>query len=216
MLSFSDEQLSGLTHFIATLFSIAGLTLLVALAAIRGTAIHVVGLSVFGASLILLYFFSTLYHFISKDHPSKGLFQLLDHVMIYLLIAGTYTPLVLVVLPTAWGWSMFGVIWGLALLGVLKKIFQLAVPKWVSPIFYLSMGWIIVIAITPLSKVLSFEAIMWLLAGGIFYTAGTVLFALDNHIKLNRWYTLHDVFHVFVMLGSFSHFWFMLKFVLPA
>src|SRR3989338_4723913 len=103
----SNEPLSSATHFIATLLSIAGLSLLVTLAALRGTAIHVVGFSIFGASLVLLYFFSAFYHFLSKKHLAKDLFQMFDHATIYILIAGTYTPLVLIVLPAAWGLSMF-------------------------------------------------------------------------------------------------------------
>ena len=212
----SNEPLSGVTHLIATLLSIAGLSLLITLSAVRGEAIHIVSFSIFGASLVLLYLFSTLYHFISKNHPAKVLFQILDHITIYVLIAGTYTPLVLIVLPPAWGWSMFGVIWGLALCGVLIKIFSRAIEGWVSAVFYILMGWLIVIALVPLKEALSPEGILWLLAGGIFYTVGTIFFALDRTIKLNKWYTLHDIFHIFVMLGSFSHFWFMLKFVLPA
>ena len=211
----SNEPVSSATHLIAALLSIAGLSLLVTLAAVRGTAIHVVSFSIFGASLVLLYLFSTLYHFLSKSHPAKDLFQILDHIAIYILIAGTYTPLVLIVLPTSWGWGMFGAIWGLAFSGVLMKVFQ-PVRRWISGGLYLLMGWLIVIALVPLKEALPLEGILWLLAGGIFYTAGTVFCALDTVVKLNKWYTLHDVFHVFVMLGSFSHFWFMFKFVLPS
>ena len=211
----SNEPLSSATHFIATLLSIAGLSLLVTLAALRGTAIHVVGFSIFGASLVLLYFFSTLYHFLSKNHPAKDLFQILDHAAIYILIAGTYTPLVLIILPTAWGWSMFGVIWGLALSGVLIKVFR-PVQRWISGGLYLLMGWLIVIAFVPLKDALPLEGILWLLAGGIFYTVGTIFCALDDVKKLNKWYSFHDILPIFVMLGSFSHFWFMYKFVLPA
>ncbi|MDO8552656.1 MAG: hemolysin III family protein [bacterium] len=212
----SNERLSGLTHLVATLLSIAGLALLVTLAAFRGTAVHVVTFAIFGASLVLLYLMSTLYHFLSRNHPAKDLFRILDHITIYLLIAGTYTPLVLIVLPSSWGWSLFGVIWGLALCGVLAKTFRLALSGWISAVFYILMGWLIVIALVPLKDALPLEAIWWLLAGGIFYTAGTIFFALDNVVKPGKWYTLHDVFHIFVMLGSFSHFWFMFKFVLPA
>ncbi len=212
----SNEPLSVFTHFVATLLSIAGLSLLVILSALRGGATHVVGFSIFGASLVLLYFFSTLYHFLSKNHPAKVLFQVLDHITIYILIAGTYTPLVLIVLPPAWGWSIFGVIWGLALCGVLAKIFLRAFQGWVSAVFYILMGWFVVIALVPLKEALPLEGMLWLLSGGIFYTVGTIFFALDRYIKLNKWYTFHDIFHIFVMLGSFSHFWFMLKFVLPA
>src|SRR3989338_11084786 len=108
----SNEPLSGAIHFIATLLSIAGFSLLVTLSALKGEAVHVVSFSIFGASLVLLYLFSTLYHFLSKNHPAKVFFQILDHSAIYILIACTYTPLVLIVLPPAWGWSMFGAIWG--------------------------------------------------------------------------------------------------------
>lgn len=212
----SNEQLSFLTHFVATLFSVAGLAFLVTLAALRGTAMHVVGFSIFGASLVLLYLSSTIYHLLSKNHPAKSFFQVLDHAMIYVLIAGTYTPLVLIVLPVAWGWSMFGAIWGLALCGVLIKILRLAIPPWASVIFYILMGWLVLIALIPLKGALPLEGILWLIAGGIFYTVGTIFFALDNVVKLNTWYTFHDVLHIFDMLGSFSHFWFMLKFVLPS
>ncbi|KKW40000.1 hypothetical protein A3I46_01620 [Candidatus Kaiserbacteria bacterium RIFCSPLOWO2_02_FULL_54_13] len=212
----SPSRLSGITHLVATLLSIAGLSLLVTLSVLRGGAAHVVSFSVFGASLVLLYLFSTLYHFLSESHPAKVFFQVLDHAAIYILIAGTYTPLVLLVLPSAWGWSLFGAIWGLALCGVLLKAFRAPLPGWASAVLYILMGWIIVIAFAPLKEALTFEGIVWLLAGGIFYTVGTIFFALDRVMRLNTWYTFHDIFHVFVMLGSFSHFWFMLTFVLPA
>ena len=211
----NNEAVSSLTHFVASLLSIAGLVLLVTLAGIYGKAMHVIGFSIFGATLIVLYTMSTMYHFISKDHRSKKVFQLLDHSAIYLLIAGTYTPLVLIVLPSAWGRSLFGVIWGLAVIGIIKKVTRISLPKWVSAVFYLVMGWLIVIAIVPLKQALSFEALAWLVAGGVFYSIGTIFFALDTYVHLNKWYTLHDVFHVFVMLGSFCHFWFMFRYILP-
>lgn len=211
----NNEALSGLTHLIASLLSIAGLVVLVTFAGINGKTAQVVGFSIFGAALILLYTMSALYHFLSKEHGAKKLFQTLDHSAIYILIAGTYTPLVLTALPAGWGWSLFGIIWGLALVGVIKKLLRLPIPGWVSATLYLIMGWLIVIAIVPLRAALSFEALMWLLAGGVFYSFGTIFFALDSKIKTNTWYTLHDVFHVLVMLGSFSHFWFMWKYILP-
>lgn len=210
-----NEPVSSLSHLVATLLSIAALTLLVTLAALHGTALHVVTSAVFGAALLLLYLASTLYHFLNKEHPAKELFRILDHSMIYVLIAGTYTPVVLLVLPPAWGWSLFGVIWGLALIGVLKKALRLSVPAWFSALFYLLMGWIVLIAYQPLSQALTFEEFLWLLSGGLFYTFGVIFFALDHRYQTGRWYTLHDIFHIFVMLGSFCHFWFVLKFVLP-
>ena len=207
-------NLSGLTHFIATLLSIAGLSVLVTLAAIKGTAIHVVSFSIFGAALILLYLASTIYHFLSHGHPQKDLFQTIDQLMIYVLIAGTYTPLALITLPPTWGWSIFGVIWGLALTGIIIKGFRLGLPRWFPAVFYLLMGWLIVIAFVPLRDAIPPEGIFWLVLGGLFYTIGTGFFALDNISPKKSWYTYHDIFHIFVMGGSLSHFWFMLKFVL--
>lgn len=207
-------NLSSLSHFVATLLSIAGLSVLVTLAAIKGTAIHVISFSIFGAALIMLYLASTLYHFLSHDHPQKDLFQTIDQIMIYVLIAGTYTPLALITLPPAWGWSIFGVIWGLALAGIIIKSFRLRLPNWFSAVFYLLMGWLIVIAFVPLRGAIPSEGIFWLVLGGLFYTIGTVFFALDSMLPKKSWYTYHDIFHIFVMCGSLSHFWFMLKFVL--
>jgi len=207
-------NISSLTHFIATLLSIAGLSVLVTLAAVKGTAIYIVSFSIFGAALILLYLASTLYHFLSHDHPKKDLFQTIDHSMIYVLIAGTYTPLALLVLTPAWGWSIFGVIWGLAFTGIIIKTLRLKIPGWLSASFYLLMGWLIVIAFVPLNGALTSAAIFWLVLGGIFYTSGTVFFSLDGRFLEGKWWTFHDIFHIFVMLGSASHFWFMLKFVL--
>lgn len=208
-------NVSALTHFVATLLSIAGLAVLVTLGALSGGAAHVIGFSIFGAALILLYLASTLYHFISHEHPAKDFFQIIDHSMIYVLIAGTYTPLVLVALPPAWGWSLFGVIWGLALLGIVVKLCRLSVPHVVMTALYLVMGWLVLIAFVPLGESIPAAGFFWLALGGVFYTVGAVIYAFDKRIQLARWYTLHDVFHVLVMLGSFSHFWFMLKFVLP-
>jgi hemolysin III len=213
--SHSNETVSSLTHFIATLLSIAGLAVLVTLAALKGTAAHVIGFSIFGGALVLLYLASTVYHFLSRSHPAKDVFQIIDHSMIYLLIAGTYTPLTLIVLPAAWGWSMFGVIWGLALLGILVKAMKFRLHNAVSTSFYLLMGWLIVIAIKPLQDSVPAGGVFWLVAGGIFYTIGTIFYGLTEPPFPTRWYTYHDVFHVFVMLGSFSHFWFMFTYVLP-
>ena len=207
-------NVSSLTHFVATLLSIAGLSVLVTLAAIKGTAMHVVSFSIFGGALILLYLASALYHFIPHDHPQKDFFQIIDHSMVYVLIAATYTPLALIVLEPAWGWSIFGVICGLALTGIITKSLHLRVPGLVSTFFYLLMGWLIIIAFSPLREALSQEGILWLVLGGLFYTIGTIFFALKENPFRERWYTYHDIFHIFIMLGSLSHFWFMLKFVL--
>lgn len=210
----SREHISSLTHFIGFLFSIAGLVLLIIFGTLYGSASHIVGFSVFGTGLILLYLASAIYHIIHVENPTKKLFQKIDHAMIYVLIACTYTPLLLVLPHRAWGWSLFGIIWGLALLGVALKLFKKKVTKVFSSLLYLIMGWLIVIAFPILNSVLSSEAIFWLALGGIFYTIGIIFFALEKKFPRTGWIGMHEIFHLFVMAGSFSHFWFMFKFVL--
>jgi len=210
------EMISGITHLVATLLSVAGLVLLVVLAVIRGSAIHVVAFSIFGASLILLYLSSALYHFISSEHRAKRLFQKIDHSMIYVLIAGTYTPIALIVLPPAWGWSIFGVIWGFAIVGLLVTFSRLAIKKWLPTTLYLLMGWLIVVAFWPLQAALPHQGLFLLILGGVLYTLGTIFFVLDTRKHLSRYFSFHDIFHLFVMAGSISHFFLMLKYVLPA
>ena len=209
---------SSLSHLVATLLSITGLTVLVVHAATHGTAIYVVSFVIFGTALILLYLASTIYHFIPLEHPHKDFFKILDRSMIYVLIAGSYTPLALLVLPTAWGWSIFGTIWGLALVGICLKIFRVRTPRWLPTFMYLLMGWLIVIAFIPLRTLVPATGIFWLVTGGIFYTIGTLFFAFSSHKNYKpkyRWFTFHDAFHILAMGGSISHFWFMFHFVLP-
>ena len=203
-----NEPLSSITHFIGLLLSIAGLTLLVVFAALYGTVGHIVGFSIFGSSLVLLYLASSIYHFISKAHRMKGVFQRIDRIMIYILIASTYTPLTLVLPERGLAWSLFGVIWSIALIGIII-IFQKNVKKWIAPTLYILMGWIIVAILPFLIDSLPLAGIWWLVAGGIFYTVGVIFFALDNYVPKKRWFGMHEIFHLFVMAGSFSHFWFM-------
>lgn len=209
---------SSLSHLIAIILSVAGLSVLVTFAAIKATAIYVVSFAIFGAALILLYLASTIYHFIPHEHPRKDFFQILDRAMIYVLIAGTYTPVALLVLPTTWGWSILGVIWSLALIGIFLKVFRIQTPRWLPTFLYLFMGWLIIIALVPLRSALPSMGMFWLATGGVLYTIGTLFFALSSHKNYRpkfRWFTFHDAFHIFAMGGSLSHFWFMFHFVLP-
>lgn len=210
----TNEPLSSLTHFVGSLFSIAGLVLLVVFAAQRGTAIQVVSFSIYGTALILLYVASTLYHIVPMHRKVKEQFKTLDHSMIFVLIAGTYTPLCLVVLGGAWGWSLFGVIWGLALIGIALKLFWKSMPAAVSLSNYICMGWLAVIAFLPLYNSLPISGLLWLLGGGIAYTVGAVFFAFENRRKPARYFGYHEWFHVFVMLGSVCHFIVMLCYAL--
>lgn len=209
-----NEPMSALTHFVGAILSIAGLSLLIVFAALHGTAIHVVSFTIFGATMLLLYLASTLYHFICvTNERAKRVFQIFDHIAIYLLIAGTYTPVALIVLPSGWGWAIFGLVWFIALLGAIVKATSMRVPAWVSLALYLVMGWLIVIAFVPLTQTLEHGALWWLTLGGIFYTVGSVFFVLDKMVPRSKWFGMHEVFHLFVMLGSFAHFWMMIRYV---
>ena len=209
-----NEPLSSLTHLIGLLLSIAGLVLLVIFGALFGRASHVVGFSIFGAGLIFLYLASTIYHFISKEHGLKGVFQRIDHTMIYILIAATYTPIALVLPDRAWGWTLFGIIWGLALVGSALKLSGITFRKWLTPVLAIIMGWIGVIALPQLLSTIPPQGMAWLILGGVLYTVGAIFFAFDRIVPRTRWFGMHEIFHLFVMGGSFSHFWFMFKYLL--
>lgn len=203
------EITSALTHFIGMGLAIAGLVLMIIAAAETGGAARVVGVSIFGSTLVLLYAASSLYHFFPSAHHHKKFLQRLDHSMIYILIAGTYTPLCLVLPNRGWGWTLFGIIWGLAALGVISKNIRYHTPSWISVVHYLVMGWLIILATAPVTQFLSPTAIAWLFGGGMAYTAGVIFFALERFFPRRSWFGMHDVFHVFVMVGSFAHFWFV-------
>ncbi|HAU07950.1 MAG: Channel protein, hemolysin III family [Candidatus Yanofskybacteria bacterium GW2011_GWF1_44_227] len=209
-----NEPFSSLSHFLGTILSLVGLILLVVLAAIKGNAWKVVGFSIYGISLVLLYGASALYHFISSENNRKKLFQKFDHALIYVLIAGTYTPICLIVLRGGWGWSIFGIVWSLAIAGILIKFLELKIKSWLSTVLYILMGWVAVVAISPLSKSLPDGGLVWLFTGGLFYTVGTIFFGLERYIPRKRWFGMHEIFHIFVLAGSFCHFWLMLKYVL--
>jgi len=195
------EILNSITHGIGVLLSIAALVLLIVFAAKRdGNAWQIISFSIYGTSLIILYMASTLYHAIQK-RKIKKFFNLFDHASIFILIAGTYTPFCLVPLRGPWGWTLFGIIWGLAIAGVLFKIFfytdRLRV---VGTILYIGMGWVILIALKPLIQNVPAGALYWLLAGGLSYCFG-VIFYLWRRYRFN-----HVIWHLFVLGGSISHF----------
>ena len=195
----TEEKINILTHGLGLLLSIAALVLLVIHASTHGTARHIVSFTIFGASLILLYSASTLYHYSQKPDIRRKL-NILDHASIYVLIAGTYTPFTLITLKGWLGWTIFGITWGIAIVGVFFKLFYTGRFDKISTIAYVAMGWIIIFAVKPLIENLPLNGLYWLLAGGIFYTIGAVLYSVKK-IKFN-----HAIFHVFVLLGSFSHF----------
>jgi hemolysin III len=195
-----EEIANAVSHGVALVLGIVGVPVLIVTAVRRGNAASVVSAVVFAATIVLLYLASTLYHAFPYQR-AKRVFKILDHSAIYLLIAGTYTPFTLVVLRGAWGWSLFGAVWGLAVLGVvLKSVGGLRYPI-LSPILYIAMGWIVIVAIEPLREKLPPAGLVWLLAGGIAYTGGVAFFAADRRVKY-----AHFVWHLFVIAGTTCHF----------
>jgi len=204
-----EEIAHAITHGVGAALSIAGLTLLVALAALRGgDPWRVTSFSIYGATLFLLYLSSTLYHAIPSPRV-KHFFKVLDHVSIYLLIAGTYTPFVLVTLRDTIGWIMFGLVWGLAVVGILLKLFAIGRFRKLSLGIYLGMGWICIFVFEDLMQVLLPGGVALLLIGGLSYTFG-VIFYVWERLPYN-----HAIWHLFVLGGSVTHFFAILHYVLP-
>jgi len=191
------------------MLSIVALVLLVIQANAFGNVWHIVSVSIFGVSLIVLYAASTLYHS-SKHQELRKRLKIFDHAAIYVLIAGTYTPFTLITLDGTIGWVIFGVSWGMALIGIILKFFFTGKYKSISTLMYILMGWMIVFAIKPLIDSLALEGLNWLIAGGVSYTIGAVLYSIEK-IKFN-----HAIFHIFVLIGSFCHFISVFFYVLPS
>ena len=201
------EKLNAITHLVAALLALVGSTVLVTLAALSGDAWKVVSVTLYGVTLVLLYSFSTLYH--SLRGKAKSVLQKLDHHSIYLLIAGSYTPFCLVTLRGPWGWSLFGVVWGLALLGIAQELRPSRGARKLSLAIYIVMGWVALVALVPMLKVLGTAGFAWVAAGGVFYTVGIVFFILDTRLR-----HAHGVWHLFVMAGSAEHFFAIARYVL--
>ena len=204
-----EEKINIISHAIGFILSIVALVLLVTHATQHGDVWHIVSFSIFGASLIILYAASTFYHSAKKSELRNRL-NIIDHASIYVLIAGTYTPFTLVTLKGAIGWVIFGISWGLALTGIILKLFFTGKYNLMSTIMYVLMGWVIVFAIKPLSNNLPLAGLLWLVAGGISYTIGAILYGIKK-IKFN-----HAIFHLFVLMGSFCHFISVFFYVLPS
>jgi hemolysin III len=203
-----EEIANTITHGVGVGLAIAALVILVVFAAQKGDPWRIVSFAIFGSSMILLYLASTFYHAFTNP-KLKSLFKVFDHASIYLLIAGTYTPFLLVNLRGPWGWSLFGVIWGLAISGVVFKAFFVNKFNKVSTFIYIAMGWLVVIAMKQMFAAVDLMGIIWLFIGGLSYTLGT-FFYLKKSVK----YT-HAIWHLFVLGGSVCHFFSILFYVLP-
>ncbi|WP_313329334.1 PAQR family membrane homeostasis protein TrhA, partial [Stutzerimonas balearica] len=195
------------THLVGAALASVGAIWLLVLAALDGSPAKIVSVAIYGLSLILLYSISTLYH--SLRGRAKVVMRKLDHLSIYLLIAGSYTPFCLVTLAGAWGWTLFGIVWGLAVIGMLQEIKPRSEARVLSLVIYAVMGWVVLVAVKPLFAALGGAGFAWLLAGGICYTVGIVFFVFDDRFR--HW---HGIWHIFVMVGSLLHFIAILFYVL--
>jgi hemolysin III len=205
----SEEIANVLTHGVGLFMSAAGATALVVVAALNGDPWRLTGAAVYGATLLLLYGASTLYH--GTDHPEKKeRFRLFDHCAIYLLIAGTYTPFVLVGLGGTWGWLVFGAVWAMAAAGILFKCRCWGRFPRLSTAIYIGMGWMGVFFLAPLLRVMTVGTLLWLLAGGLAYTFGTIFYHRDERIRYG-----HALWHLFVLAGSACHFVAVVLLLLP-
>jgi len=201
------EKLNAWTHLVGAVFAVAGSIVLVVVAAQDGDAWKMVSVSIYGATLILLYSFSASYH--SFRGRAKDILRKLDHQSIYLLIAGSYTPFCLVTLRGPWGWSLLAVVWGLALIGGIQELWLQREARILSVVIYVVMGWVVVVALIPLLQALGMAGFVWLAAGGVFYTTGIVFYALDTRLK-----HAHGIWHLFVLAGSAAHYFAILLHVL--
>lgn len=213
------DTVSGISHLIGAVLSIAGLVLLIVYSALYGEgAWDVVSFTIFGVGLVLLYTFSTLYHMLNLGEKGTRVLKKFDHMMIYVLIAASYTPICLGPLRGPWGWSIFGVVWTLAIIGIILTAVWIKAPRWLTTSIYLAMGWLVVVMAYPFIKTFielnALSSLWWLLIGGIFYTIGGIIYALKKFPFTSKYFGFHEIFHIFVMLGSFCQFWFVFRYLL--
>lgn len=206
---------SAITHFIGMIMAIFSATPLLIKAAREPDPVHLASLSIFIASMILLYAASASYHTFGFSEKTNRILKKLDHMMIFVLIAGTYTPVCTIVLKPGTGIPLLGLVWGIAIAGIVIKALWINCSKWFSSLIYIAMGWVCVLAFTQILNTLTTAAFMWLLAGGVIYTIGGIIYALKLPVFDSRHknFGSHEIFHIFVMGGSFCHFVFMYAFI---
>ena len=206
---------SAITHFIGMLMAMFAATPLILRAMRAPDTVHVISLSIFIVSMILLYSASTTYHTFDLSERTNKILKKLDHCMIFVLIAGSYTPICLIVLHGRTGFMLLALVWSIAILGIIFKLCWVTCPKWVSSVLYIAMGWVCVLAFTQILNSLPAAAFNWLLAGGIIYTVGGIIYALKLPIfnAHHKYFGSHEIFHLFVMAGSICHFIMMFEYV---
>ncbi len=209
------NPVSGLTHLVFAVVAVIGATVLVTLAAVHHKWWHLGAFITYGISLFLLYLASSLYHLLPVGPRAVKILRQLDHIAILLLIAGTYTPFCLIPLRGPWGWSLFAAVWLAALGGMFVAVFAIQAPRWVHTSLYLALGWLVVVAIWPLVRTVSGEGLVWILVGGACYSVGAVVYAIKRPDPVPGVFGFHEIWHIFVMLGSLSHYLAIVRGVLP-
>lgn len=204
---YHGERFNAWTHLLGAIAAFIGGIWLVVLASLDGSPWKIVSVAIYSFTLLVLYSVSTVYH--SVRGRAKNIMQKVDHFSIYLLIAGSYTPFCLVTLRGPWGWTLFGIVWGLALIGILQEIKPRSEARILSIVIYAVMGWIVLVAVKPLLAALGTVGFAWLAAGGVLYTVGIIFFALDSRLR-----HAHGIWHLFVIAGSLLHFVAILFYVL--
>lgn len=204
---YHGERFNAWSHLLGAVAAFVGAVWLLVIASIDGSPWKIVSVAIYGVTLLALYSVSTVYH--SVRGRAKVIMQKVDHLSIYLLIAGSYTPFCLVTLRGPWGWALFGIVWGLAVIGMLQEIKPRSEARILSIVIYAVMGWIVLVAVKPLIAALGTAGFIWLAAGGVFYTVGIIFFALDSRLR-----HAHGIWHLFVIAGSVLHFVAILFYVL--
>lgn len=213
MKQYLREPVNALTHLFGSLLSIIGTIILLNYTKSSLSSIATLSILIFGISLVLLYTTSGIYHLVHTTDAILAKLRKLDHSMIFILIAGSYTPFCMLSLTGAWRWSIITIVWSLAIIGISLKMFWMNMPRWLSTGLYIGMGWIALFALKPLYDSLSLGGFLFLLLGGIMYTIGGVIYGLKKP-TFSPEFGFHEIFHIFVLLGSFCHYWAILKYVL--
>lgn len=212
---YTREPVNGFTHLVGAILSFAGLLALVIKTTLNNpTVVAITSVIIFGISMILLYSASATYHLVISSDKVISFLRRLDHSMIFILIAGSYTPFCLIALQGAQGWILYSIIASAAIAGVLFKMIWFKCPRWISTLLYVAMGWVAIFLIAPLYKALSFKGVSLLVLGGVFYTIGALIYAIKPKWLQIKYFGFHEIFHVFIMLGSLTHFYCVFKYVI--
>ena len=211
----TDEVINTVTHMIGAMFSLLGTVLLITQAAQAGRVWQIVSFSIYGASLLMLFTASTFHHGLDIGNNGNALLRLFDYLAIFFLIAGTYTPLCLVLSRNLWGWSILGVVWTLTIIGVIVKAVFPRIPRWVTNTLYLGIGWVGVVLIFRTIPTIKLEGLLYLLVGGLFYTSGAVIYHSEKPNPVPGKFGFHEIWHLFVLAGAAIHYLFMYRIVLP-